>query len=48
MSTLAASREREVADVEAFNREDHTLVRAYLESRRKEMSKIDGGRPSSA
>jgi AcrR family transcriptional regulator len=28
-------------DVEAFNREIHTLVRAYLESRRKEMRKID-------
>jgi hypothetical protein len=28
-------------DVEAFNREVHTLVRAYLESRRKEMRKID-------
>ncbi|WP_247432542.1 TetR/AcrR family transcriptional regulator [Bradyrhizobium sp. 139] len=30
-------------DVEAFNREIHTLVRAYLESRRKEMRKIDPG-----
>ncbi|QOZ52885.1 TetR/AcrR family transcriptional regulator [Bradyrhizobium sp. CCBAU 53338] len=28
-------------DVEAFNREVHTLVRAYLDSRRKEMRKID-------
>jgi AcrR family transcriptional regulator len=28
-------------DVEAFNREVHTLVRAYLKSRRKEMRKID-------
>lgn len=28
-------------DVEAFNREVHTLVRAYLESRRKEMRKLD-------
>ena len=31
----------QLADVEAFNREVHTLVRAYLESRRKEMRKID-------
>jgi AcrR family transcriptional regulator len=31
----------QLADVEAFNREIHTLVRAYLESRRKEMRKID-------
>jgi len=30
-------------DVEAFNREVHTLVRAYLDSRRKEMRKIDPG-----
>ncbi|QAU46712.1 TetR/AcrR family transcriptional regulator [Bradyrhizobium guangzhouense] len=28
-------------DVEAFNREVHTLVRAYLDSRRKEMRRID-------
>ena len=28
-------------DVEAFNREVHSLVRAYLHSRRKEMRKID-------
>ncbi|MBR0720746.1 TetR/AcrR family transcriptional regulator [Bradyrhizobium manausense] len=28
-------------DVEAFNREVHTLVRAYLDSHRKEMRKID-------
>ncbi len=28
-------------DVEAFNREIHALVRAYLESRRKEMRKTD-------
>ncbi len=28
-------------DVEAFNREVHTLVRAYLDSRRKELRKID-------
>ena len=28
-------------DVEAFNREIHSLVRAYLESRRNEMRKID-------
>lgn len=28
-------------DVEAFNREVHTLVHAYLESRRKEMRKLD-------
>ena len=28
-------------DVEAFNREVHALVRAYLESRRKEMRRID-------
>jgi AcrR family transcriptional regulator len=33
----------QLADVEAFNREVHTLVRAYLESRRKEMRKIDPG-----
>ncbi|KJC37496.1 TetR family transcriptional regulator [Bradyrhizobium sp. LTSP849] len=31
----------QLADVEAFNREVHTLVRAYFESRRKEMRKID-------
>ncbi|MBW7968940.1 TetR/AcrR family transcriptional regulator [Bradyrhizobium sp. BR 10289] len=31
----------QLKDVEAFNREVHTLVRAYLESRRKEMRKID-------
>ena len=31
----------QLADVEAFNREVHTLVRAYLESRRKEMRRID-------
>ncbi|HEV2156603.1 TetR/AcrR family transcriptional regulator [Bradyrhizobium sp.] len=31
----------QLADVEAFNREVHTLVRTYLESRRKEMRKID-------
>ncbi|MBR0829503.1 TetR family transcriptional regulator [Bradyrhizobium manausense] len=31
----------QLADVEAFNREVHTLVRAYLESRRREMRKID-------
>ncbi|MCK1391070.1 TetR/AcrR family transcriptional regulator [Bradyrhizobium sp. 1] len=31
----------QLADVEAFNREIHTLVRAYLESRRKEMRKVD-------
>jgi AcrR family transcriptional regulator len=31
----------QLADVEAFNREIHTLVRTYLESRRKEMRKID-------
>ncbi|QOZ45116.1 TetR/AcrR family transcriptional regulator [Bradyrhizobium sp. CCBAU 53340] len=28
-------------DVEAFNREVHTLMRAYLDSRRKEMRRID-------
>jgi len=33
----------QLADVEAFNREIHTLVRAYLESRRKEMRKVDLG-----
>lgn len=33
----------QLKDVEAFNREVHTLVRAYLESRRKEMRKIDPG-----
>ncbi|WP_445215735.1 hypothetical protein ACKWRH_25300 [Bradyrhizobium sp. Pa8] len=31
----------QLKDVEAFNREVHTLVRAYLESHRKEMRKID-------
>jgi AcrR family transcriptional regulator len=31
----------QLKDVEAFNREIHTLVRAYLESCRKEMRKID-------
>ncbi|WP_245330487.1 hypothetical protein [Bradyrhizobium sp. AS23.2] len=31
----------QLADVEAFNREVHVLVRAYLESRRKDMRKID-------
>jgi AcrR family transcriptional regulator len=31
----------QLAYVEAFNREVHTLVRAYLESRRKEMRRID-------
>lgn len=31
----------QLGDVEAFNREVHTLVRAYLESRRKEMRKVD-------
>ncbi|KYG19804.1 TetR family transcriptional regulator [Bradyrhizobium sp. AT1] len=31
----------QLADVEAFNREVHTLVRSYLESRRKEMRKVD-------
>jgi AcrR family transcriptional regulator len=31
----------QLADVEAFNREVQTLVRAYLESRRSEMRKID-------
>jgi AcrR family transcriptional regulator len=30
-------------EVEAFNREVHTLVRAYLDSRRSEMRKIDPG-----
>jgi AcrR family transcriptional regulator len=30
-----------LANVEAFNREVHALVRAYLESRRKELGKID-------
>lgn len=30
-----------LAEVEAFNHEVHALVRAYLESRRKEMRKID-------
>jgi AcrR family transcriptional regulator len=33
----------QLADVEAFNREIQALVRAYLESRRKEMRKIDPG-----
>lgn len=31
----------QLKDVEAFNREIHTLVHTYLESRRKEMRKID-------
>ncbi|WP_027547404.1 TetR/AcrR family transcriptional regulator [Bradyrhizobium sp. WSM2254] len=31
----------QLRDVEAFNREVHTLVRTYLESRRNEMRKID-------
>jgi len=31
----------QLAEVEAFNREVHALVRAYLESRRKEMRKTD-------
>lgn len=31
----------QLKDVEALNREVHTLVRTYLESRRKEMRKID-------
>ncbi|WP_245477535.1 TetR/AcrR family transcriptional regulator [Bradyrhizobium guangxiense] len=31
----------QLKDVEAFNREVQTLVRTYLESRRKEMRKID-------
>lgn len=31
----------QLKDVEAFNREVHDLVRTYLESRRKEMRKID-------
>ncbi|WFU28705.1 TetR/AcrR family transcriptional regulator [Bradyrhizobium sp. CB1717] len=31
----------QLAEVEAFNREVHTLVRTYLESRRKEMRKVD-------
>lgn len=31
----------QLKDVEAFNREVQTLVRSYLESRRKEMRKID-------
>ena len=31
----------QLKDVEAFNREVHTLVRSYLESRRKEMRKVD-------
>ncbi|MBR0849681.1 TetR family transcriptional regulator [Bradyrhizobium diazoefficiens] len=33
----------QLADVEAFNREVHALVRFYLDSRRKEMRKIDPG-----
>ncbi|RXT44870.1 TetR/AcrR family transcriptional regulator [Bradyrhizobium betae] len=32
---------KHLKDVEAFNREVHTLVRGYLESRRKEMRKVD-------
>ncbi|OPY97527.1 TetR family transcriptional regulator [Bradyrhizobium sacchari] len=31
----------QLAEVEAFNREVHTLVRTYLESRRNEMRKVD-------
>lgn len=31
----------QLRDVEAFNREIHTLVRAYLERRRKEMRKLE-------
>ncbi|WP_235885086.1 hypothetical protein [Bradyrhizobium frederickii] len=31
----------QLKDVEAFNREVHTLVRTDLESRRKEMRKVD-------
>ncbi|GMP00813.1 TetR/AcrR family transcriptional regulator [Bradyrhizobium sp. TM239] len=31
----------QLKDVEAYNREIQTLVRAYLESRRKEMRKVD-------
>ena len=31
----------QLKEVEAFNREVHTLVRSYLESRRKEMRKVD-------
>lgn len=34
-------RSGQLAEVEAFNREVHTLVRSYLESRRKEMRKVD-------
>ena len=33
----------QLAEVEAFNREVHALVRGYLDSRRKEMRKIDPG-----
>lgn len=33
-------RTSQLKDVEAFNREVHTLVRTYLESRRKEMRKL--------
>src|SRR3954454_1312347 len=32
-----------LAEVEAFNREVHALVRGYLDSRRKEMRKLDPG-----
>nr|WP_283814404.1 hypothetical protein [Bradyrhizobium nitroreducens] len=31
----------QLKDVEAYNREIQTLVRTYLESRRKEMRKVD-------
>ena len=31
----------QLKDVEAFNREVHALVRAYFETRRKELRKID-------
>src|SRR6186713_1352777 len=33
----------QLTEVEAFNREVHALVRGYLDSRRKEMRKIDPG-----
>lgn len=36
-------RNGQLKEVEAFNHEVHALVRAYLESRRKEMRKVDPG-----
>ncbi|MDH2348444.1 hypothetical protein QCM77_39455 [Bradyrhizobium sp. SSUT18] len=41
--TEQIQRTGQLPDVEAFNREIHTLVRADLESHRKEMRRIDPG-----